>query len=131
MPDPTDVIKNLASSKDQLAQISQIGRRHQEWRIASLRCVQNPRSGFRAVQGALGGLEGTSQLDAAKGAMDNATKAAAALKDEAMQKMPAPVGAAKDALTGLGQQVGAAGAPIPDIAGSLPAMSAPNCRRVG
>src|SRR5271155_4698872 len=91
MPDPKDVLKNLASSKDQLAQISQMA------------------DGIKS--GAL--------------PPSDATKAAAALKDEAMKKMPAPVGAAKDALTGLGQQVGAAGAPIPDIAGSLPAMSAP------
>src|SRR4029077_13144392 len=77
------------------------------------------------VQGMLGGLKGGPHLNDAKQAVDTAAKSAAALKDEAVKKMAEPVGAAKEALTSLGKEVAAAGAPIKKVSDSLPQLKLP------
>jgi ABC-type transporter Mla subunit MlaD len=124
MADPKDTLNNLVGSKDQLAQVSQIANGITSGAMPPSEAFKIPDQ-VSAAQGMLDGLQGSAEVDNAKDALDNASKAASALKDEAMQKMPEPVGQAKDALTGMGQEVVAAGAPIQGISASLPDLSAP------
>src|SRR5437868_10521294 len=124
MPDPQETLKNLTSSNDQLSQISDMADAIKSGAVPPTDAFKIPDQ-VTAAQGMLSGLGGSPEVDGAKDALDNAAKAASALKDEAMQKMPEPVCTSKDALTGLGQEVAAAGSPIKDIAGSLPDLKAP------
>src|SRR5882672_10766302 len=124
MPDPQDTLNNLTSSKDRLSQISDMADAIKSGAMPPSDAFKIPDQ-VTAAQGMLDGLSSSPEVDGAKDSLDNAAKAASALKDEAMQKMPEPVGTAKDALTGLGQEVAESGAPIKDISGSLPGLKAP------
>lgn len=124
MADSTDILQNLASSKDQLAQVSKITDGLKSGTLPASDVFKIPDQ-VNAAQGMLADLQGGAQLDAAKNALDNAAQAASSLKDEAAQKLPEPVLSAKDAMSGLGKEVGSAGDPLKSIAGSLPQLKLP------
>src|ERR1700757_590154 len=98
MPDPNDTLKSLTNSQDQLDQVSQIADGIKSGAMPSTDAFKIPDQ-VNAAQGMLGGLNAGPDVDNAQDALNNAAQAAAALKDEAMQKIP-PVTGAKDALTG-------------------------------
>ncbi|HEY2380029.1 MAG TPA: hypothetical protein VGK48_02495 [Terriglobia bacterium] len=124
MPDSTDNLKNLTSSKDQLAQVSQIAEGIQKGSLPASDVFKIPDQ-VSAAHGMLSDLDGGPHLDSAKDALDNLTKASSELQDEAMKKLPPPVMSGKDALSGLGKEVGASGDPIKSIAASLPQVKLP------
>ena len=121
---PEDILKSLSGSKDQLAQASEIAKGVASGALPSAEAFKIPDQ-VAAAQQALEGLPAGPNFDAAKDAMGNATKAAAALKDELAQKLPEPVTQGKDALTGLGQEVKASGGGITAVGGMLPEVKLP------
>src|SRR5436190_19066140 len=106
MPDSPDVLKNLADSKAKLADVSKIAEDVKSGALPATDALKIPGQ-VAAAQAMLGGVKGTPDLEAAKGALDKAMGAADGLKEELAAKLP-PVVTSQDKLKGMGQEVAAA-----------------------